>query len=41
MVIELSGLKLYAWFWNRARTSHFQVAEFSQYQYLFDQVAGF
>ena len=39
MVIELSGLKLYSWFWNR--TSHFQVAEFSQYQYLFDQVAGF
>ena len=38
MVIELSDLKSYAWFKNR--TSHFRIAELSQYQCLFKQVAG-
>ena len=38
MVIELSDLKSYDWFKNR--TSHFQIAELSQYQCLFKQVAG-
>ena len=38
MVIELSDLKSYAGFKNR--TSHFQIAELSQYQCLFEQVAG-